>query len=267
MEKLLTSAIITAFRDDGYYAPLRLFDRGEAYNMYQSYAQFQIRAVEIFGTAQRFKTHLLAKWLANVVRDPRILDIIEKFIGPNILCWSTAFFAKPANSFGYVGYHQDAAINSIEPHNDIIHLWLALKPTTKENGCLRVLPRSHLGDLFPISQSDDGQNVLLTGVQSKLDTTESEYVDLILDAGEASLHHHRTVHGSGPNQSNNERLGVSISYMPTTARNPKRMDSATLVRGVDDFSNFKLEAMPDYDFSEAAILEFEHAINVPGGGG
>ncbi len=267
MEKISTPTIIKAFREEGYYAPLRLFDRAEAHNLYQSYAQFQKKAAEIFGIEQRFKTHLLAKWLANIVRDPRILDVIEEFIGPNILCWSTAFFAKPANSAGYVGYHQDAAINFIEPHCDIIHLWLALKPTTKENGCLRVLPRSHLDRVLPLSPSDDGQNVLLEGTQAKLDAAEGEFVDLILDAGEASLHHHRTVHGSGPNQSDADRLGVSISYMPTTAHNPKRADSATLVRGVDDFGNFEFEATPEYDFAQAAIAEFRRAITGPGGGG
>ena len=267
MGKALTSAIITAFRDEGYYAPLRLFDRAEADDLFHSYVQFQEKAVEILGAEQRFKTHLLAKWLADVVRDPRILDVIEGFLGPNILCWSTAFFAKSANSTDYVGYHQDAAINLIEPHSDIIHLWLALKPTTKKNGCLRVLPRSHLGNVLPLSRSDDGKNVLLEGTQAKLDAAEDEYVDLILDAGEASLHHHRTVHGSGPNQSDTHRIGVSISYMPTTAHNPKRMDSATLVRGVDDFGNFAFEAAPDSDFSEAAIAEFRRAITAPGGGG
>jgi non-heme Fe2+,alpha-ketoglutarate-dependent halogenase len=267
MGKISTPTIITAFREEGYYAPLRLYDRAEAHELYQSYAQFQEKAVEIFGTEQRFKTHLLAKWLANVVRDPRILDVIEGFIGPNILCWSTAFFAKSANSVGYVGHHQDAAINFIEPHSDIIHLWLALKPTTKENGCLRVLPHSHLDGVLPLSPSDDGQNVLLEGTQASLDATEGEFVDLILDAGEASLHHHRTVHGSGPNRSDTDRLGVSISYMPTTAHNPKRTDSATLVRGVDDFDNFEFEAAPESDFSEASITEFRRAITVPGGGG
>ena len=121
--------------------------------------------------------------------------------------------------------------------------------------------------MLPLSASDDGKNVLLEGTQAKLDAAEDEFVDLILDAGEASLHHHRMVHGSGPNQSDTDRLGVSISYMPTTAHNPKRTDSATLVRGVDDFGNFEFEAVPDSDFSEAAIAEFRRAITAPGGGG
>ncbi len=266
MENAITPDAIAAFRDDGYYAPLRLFERSEADGHLESYTQFQKKAVEILGQEQRFKTHLLAGWLAGVLRDPRILDVVENLIGPDILCWSTAFFAKSANSTGYVGYHQDAAINFVEPHDDIIHLWLALKPTTKENGCLRVLPRSHLGVVLPLSPSDDGENMLLEGTQAMLEAKEVEFVDLLLGAGEASLHHHRMVHGSGPNRSDDQRLGVSITYMPTTARNSKRSDSATLVRGSDHFGNFVLEPAPDADFSSAAIAAFERALMAPGGG-
>ena len=266
MGNAITPDAIVAFRDEGYFAPLRLFEQSEANGYFESYTQFQKKAVETFGQEQRFKTHLLAGWLASVVRDPRILDVVEDLIGPNILCWSTAFFAKSAKSTGYVGYHQDAAINFVEPHDDIIHLWLALKPTTKENGCLRVLPRSHLGDVLPISPSDDGKNMLLEGTQAMFEAKEDEFVDLLLGTGEASLHHHRMVHGSGPNRSDDQRLGVSITYMPTTARNPKRSDSATLVRGSDDFGNFALEPAPNTDFSSAGIAAFERALKAPGGG-
>ncbi len=267
MGKALKPDAIAAFRDEGYYAPLRIFDRTEADNLLQSYTQFQEEAVEVLGEEQRFKAHLLAGLLAGVVRNSRILDIVEDLIGPDILCWSTAFFAKSANSTGYVGYHQDAAINFVEPHDDIIHLWLALRPTTKENGCLRVLPRSHLGDVLPLAPSEDGENMLLEGTQAMLEAKEDEFVDLVLDAGEASLHHHRTIHGSGPNRSGGERLGVSISYMPTAAHNPKRPDSATLVHGSDNFGNFELEPAPDSDFSNAAIAAFQRSMAVPGGGG
>jgi hypothetical protein len=265
--KALTPEAIAAFRDEGYYAPLRIFDRTEADDLLRSYTKFQEKAVEILGAEQRFKTHLLAGWLASVVREPRILDIVEDLIGPNILCWSTAFFAKSANSTGYVGYHQDAAINFVEPHDDIIHLWLALKPTTTENGCLRVLPRSHLGDVMRLAPSDDSENMLLEGTQAVIDAKEDEFVDLVLKAGEASLHHHRTVHGSGPNRSGAERLGVSITYMPTASHNPKRPDSATLARGSDDYGNFELEPAPDTDFSSTALAAFQRAMAAPGGGG
>ena len=272
MGKALAPKAIKAFRGNGYYAPLRIFERSEADDLYRAYTQFQKSAVEILGQEQRFKTHLLAGWLAGVVRNSRMLDVIEDLIGPNILCWSTGFFGKAANSTGNVGYHQDSCVNFVEPHDDVIHVWLALRPTTTENGCLRVLPRSHLGDVLPLSPSESAENKSQAGTltengwQAALDANEDEFVDLVLDAGEASLHHHRTVHGSGPNQSGAHRLGVSITYTTTAAHNPKfAVDSATLVRGKDDYGHFELEPAPDADFSSAAIAAFQRALTAPGG--
>lgn len=273
MGKALTPKAIRAFRGDGYYAPIRIYERSEADVLYRTYTQFQKSAMEILGQKQRFKTHLLAGWLADVVRNPRMLDVVEDLIGPNILCWSTGFFGKAANSMGHVGYHQDASVNFVEPNDDVIHVWLALRPTTTENGCLRVLPRSHLGEVLPLLPSESAKKMLLEGTQTEngwqapLDADEDEFVDLVLDAGEASLHHHCTIHGSGPNRSGSHRLGVSITYMTTAAYNPKfAIDSATLVRGKDNFGHFELEPAPDEDFSGAAISAFQRALNTPGGG-
>ncbi len=273
METGLTSEAIKSFRDNGYLAPIRIYERLEADGLYHAYNQFQKSAVEILGQEQRFKTHLLAGWLAAIVRNPRMLDVVEDLIGPNILCWSTGFFGKAANSKGRVGYHQDACVNFVEPNDDVIHVWLALKPTTTENGCLRVLPRSHLGDVFPLLPSERTGTSLPKGTQTEngwqaaFDIDETAFVDLVLDAGEASLHHHCTLHGSGPNRSEGHRLGISITYMTTAAYNPKfSYDSATLVRGKDEHGNFELEPAPDSDFSSLAIAAYQQALTAPGGG-
>ncbi len=82
MGKALAPKAIKAFRGDGYYAPLRIYERPEADDLYRAYTQFQKSAVEILGQEQRFKTHLLAGWLAGVVRNPRMLDVVEDLIGP-----------------------------------------------------------------------------------------------------------------------------------------------------------------------------------------
>jgi hypothetical protein len=266
MGKALTPEAIAAFRDDGYYFPIQIFDRAEADSLYPSYTQFQKSAVEILGQEQRFKTHLLSTWFNGIVRNPRILDIVEDLIGPNILLWSTSFFPKPAHSDGYVGLHQDAALSDLEPHDDMIHVWLALLPSTKENGCMRVVPRLHLHELIPQSPSVGEGNLLLAGKEANVDIEESEFVDVLLDAGEVSLHQHLVLHDSGPNRSDGLRLGVVMNFMRPTMRNAKVPDSAMLVRGNDECGNFELEPAPDADFSCAAIATFQRALTTQGGG-
>ena len=42
----------------------------------------------------KFKTHLLFKEINELIRNKEILDVAEKFIGPNILCWNSIIFYK-----------------------------------------------------------------------------------------------------------------------------------------------------------------------------
>lgn len=65
---------------------------------------------------------------------------------------------------------------------------------------------------------------------------EEEAVDACLEPGEASVHHIKTVHGSGPNLSDGRRIGIALRYMASSVKQylPER-DSVTLVAGDGDF--------------------------------
>ena len=69
-----------------------------------------------------------------------------------------------------------------------------------------------------------------------------------LQPGEMSLHHVRLIHGSAPNPSPRRRIGFAIRYIPTRVRQIHGADSATLVRGVDEFKTFEHEPRPTRDF-------------------
>ena len=74
-------------------------------------------------------------------------------------------------------------------------------------------------------------------------------VDVIVAAGEMSLHHVRLVHGSPPNSSNDRRIGYAIRYVPTYIHQTVgERDSAMLVRGVDTYHHFDPEPRPKVDF-------------------
>jgi hypothetical protein len=73
-----------------------------------------------------------------------------------------------------------------------------------------------------------------------------------LQPGEASLHNVRLAHASGPNRSNDRRIGLSLHYMPTcTKQVVGEWDSAALVRGEDRFGHFAHTPRPSKDFDPA----------------
>jgi hypothetical protein len=77
--------------------------------------------------------------------------------------------------------------------------------------------------------------------------------DCCLQPGEFSLHNTLTVHRSGPNTANDRRIGIGISYIPTSVRHTgSQRHTAHLVRGVDRFGHFDLDPAPLRDFDAAA---------------
>jgi hypothetical protein len=76
------------------------------------------------------------------------------------------------------------------------------------------------------------------------------------------LHHTLIAHSSGPNRSDDWRIGIGISYIPTSVRHigPTRL-SATLARGTDRFNHFDHEAAPQAELDAAALAV--HATRNP----
>ena len=74
----------------------------------------------------------------------------------------------------------------------------------------------------------------------KVDTKNA--VSCPLNPGEASFHHGLTLHASQPNNSNDRRIGLNLQFITTDMKQLKSdNDSAILVRGIDDYNNFKMD--------------------------
>ena len=79
----------------------------------------------------------------DLVHDPRILDIVEDLIGPDIICWSSHYFNKLPGDPKGVPLHQDASYWPMRPHATIT-CWLAIGSSTLENACGQVVEGRHL---------------------------------------------------------------------------------------------------------------------------
>lgn len=76
------------------------------------------------------------------VRTPEILDLVEKILGPDIICWGAHVFCKPARTGLAIPWHQDGQYWPIRPLASST-VWIALDDSTIENGCLRIVRGSH----------------------------------------------------------------------------------------------------------------------------
>jgi non-heme Fe2+,alpha-ketoglutarate-dependent halogenase len=269
MPKVLTETAIAEYRETGAHSPVRVFSPDEATALRAAveaheaergpiFTENRPRPGDPFQGSYRFKSHLLFKCLADAIRHPRILDMVEDLIGPNILCWTTHWFIKEANSTKFVSWHQDNNYWGVET-DDLVSVWLALSPATLESGCIRILPGSHKQAALEHVDTWAEDNMLTRG-QTIEGIDESKAVNLELAPGEAAIFDYRLAHASHANRSDDRRIGLGIRYIPPTARQVVAdWDSASLMRGVDTHGNFELEPKPSRDFDPAAVALHEKA--------
>lgn len=152
----------------------------------------------------------------NYARIPEILDMVEQLIGPDFALWNSSFFAKPALNGTKTPWHQDGEYWPIRPVATC-SAWIAVDDSTPENGCLRVIRGSHKAKKLLQHKTNDGPGLALNQELLASEYDESEAVDLILKAGQISLHDVFLVHGSEANQSSQPRRGMTLRFMPTTS--------------------------------------------------
>ena len=81
-----------------------------------------------------------------------------------------------------------------------------------------------------------------------MEINDKDVVPVILEKGQAALHHCLLAHGSGPNKTNSARIGIAVRYLPTHVKQTK-----ILARGVDEYKNFKMDEKPSGDFDSKSI--------------
>jgi hypothetical protein len=152
----------------------------------------------------------------NYCNNAEILDMVAQLIGQDIALWNSSFFAKPALNGKRTPWHQDGEYWPITPLATCT-AWLAVDDSTIENGCLRVLRGTHRDQRLKKHNTVAAGDVTLTQELDRSEYDESKAVDLVLKAGQISLHDVYLLHGSEANTSPNSRRGMTMRFMPTTS--------------------------------------------------
>ncbi|MEC7488482.1 MAG: phytanoyl-CoA dioxygenase family protein [Pseudomonadota bacterium] len=242
MPKVLSEAQIEFFRENGHLHPFDGIDAKEAAALCRDLEAYE-KTQGNNATAIITKSHLLFSRAFTFTRRAAILDAVEDLIGPDILFFSSRFWIKPGRDGSFVSWHQDSAYFGLEP-NDLVTVWLALTDSTTENGCLRVIPRTHLGKSYTHDETPDERN-LLARSQSIEEIDDGGAVDLELKAGQFSIHHERLVHGSLPNETERPRIGLGLFCMPTRVRSTLDRRFADLARGTDTYLHWDHDPTPE----------------------
>ncbi len=236
MGRSLSAEQIAHYEEEGWLSPLDLLTPGEVANVRAELEAFEATHGPMSGRPERSRAYLPFRWVDELMRDERLVDMVEDLIGPNILCWNAIFWIKEAGTESFVGWHQDATYWGLD-NRELVSVWVALSNATEEAGCMRVLPGSHRTEL----DHDETYNKanLLTRGQDIRGIDEAVTVAMPLEPGQVSFHNVGTAHGSGSNRTDDRRIGLSLHYLPTHTRQTlAEWDSAALIRGIDEYHHF-----------------------------
>ncbi|NKB64182.1 MAG: phytanoyl-CoA dioxygenase family protein [Gammaproteobacteria bacterium] len=254
------------YAQQGYLAGLKIFSEAEASTEREKFESLEQRGEELdlpkpVSSYLRANAQYVSVQVAELVRHPAILGAVSSLLGKDLLVWSTEFFIKEAGTQKVVSWHQDLTYWGLGSTEGEMTAWLALSPATPESGCMRFLPGSHRYDLLKHRDTFADSNLLSRGQELEVDVDESKAVDILLRPGEMSLHHGRIFHSSGPNVSNDRRIGLAIRYLrPDVKQLVAEKDYAILVKGWDRFNHFIPVAPPLRDFDPDYLARREEIM-------
>jgi chlorinating enzyme len=245
----------------GCLGPFRVLSAGEIADLKYS---IQVESKE-FGASNPYPPtnkisldqHLYLPCLLSLVTHERIVSRLKAAIGPDILCWRTSWFPKGPGDAGTdwhqaAQFHEFSGVAKLVPTqpDEFFELtaWVAFTDSTRENGCLQIVPGTHRKWFYDETQElefraeeariKDGEPRSFYGYdtdRAKIDANfrpaAADILDLEMTPGEVVVFTSRCLHGSRPNVTKNSlRLGMAIRYCAAHVK---------VYEGVEEFSFFK----------------------------
>jgi phytanoyl-CoA hydroxylase len=143
--------------------------------------------------------------LAGLAKHPRLVPLIEQLIGADYRMVQDMALLKPPFHGAEKPWHQDTAYFDYTPLGGVIGVWIALDAATVENGCMQVIPGSHLQGPAQHYHVRDCQ--LADG---RVDVDRAVVVPL--EPGGALFFSGLIHHGTPPNMSADRRRALQFHY-------------------------------------------------------
>ena len=155
---------------------------------------------------------------ANLMRHPKIAEDMAQLTGATSLrIWHDQIQFKPAETGGVNWWHQDAPLWPIIAPMTEVSAWVALDDVDESNGCMSMVPGSHLwGNQIAFLQSLDHNN--FDGMPKDFQGHAVEVRRCPVQKGEVHYHHALTWHGSHANTSGRHRRAVALHFMTGETR-------------------------------------------------
>ncbi len=230
---VLTRDQIETFNEQGFLKPFRIYPDAEIVAIRQIF-DGMIDKVMARGdhSYSIISAHLKSGKVHDIVNEPRIVAYIGDLLGDNVVCWGAHFFCKFPGDGKIVNWHQDASFWPLSPSKSV-SAWLAIDDVDKDNACMSFVAGSHHFGHLTYRMSEEAENSVLNQTVDDVGKFGAE-VDDELKAGEISLHSDLLLHGSGLNNSDRRRCGLTLRYCAASVRAELNWNKeGVIVKGTD----------------------------------
>ena len=229
---------LARYKRDGVVFPIHVLTPGELTEFKAGFDEVEACVLGEFHYTPF--AHLYFRWAYDLATHPVVADAVAEVLGPEVLVYGTLIICKEPHSMGYVSWHQDGEGFGKVPS---VSAWIGLTESTAENGCMRVLAGSHRMERLPHFRTyANGNNLLRDDVQIRHNVRDEEATDVLLEAGEMSLHDKNIIHGSNPNRSGTKRVGFIIRFVTPELKESRY--PLIRVRGNGDCSHLSIFGEP-----------------------
>jgi len=274
----LSEAETSFFYQNGYLGPFTLCQPEEMVSLFEEVRMdlLDTHNAPFPKSKLNYDRHLDLQALNQIISNPKVVHRISSILGPDVLSWRTEWFPKYPGDEG-TDWHQAESFVEFEGTEKLVPTaaeegrpweltaWIAMSESTKENGCLKVMPGTHRTWFFdekrnvPFEPENFNQKVISTGEKAgfygydydklKLDPTwkpdEEKAVHMVMKPGQFCIFTSRCMHGSNPNSSQSStRFGWATRFVPTHVK---------VYAGQDSFHHFG-EELPLDRYSTVLVL-------------
>jgi len=206
------------------------------------------RATEAADKLRQYKDYLKGSLIDKLINSEHTLDIASSLIGGQAIRYLPFTAVKSGAGGGQFHFHQDNNYTQHEPALGSINIWVALVDMTPENGCLQIAPESHkMGPVESINAGDGDDHL-------KVKVNPKHFLPIRMRAGDAIAFTRLTIHGSGPNQTNEPRVAYALQYHREDVRfHNRKTDKWERLIDVPRFQTQPLKRFQDQPEAEADV--------------
>jgi non-heme Fe2+,alpha-ketoglutarate-dependent halogenase len=255
MHKVVAAEQLRRYQDDGILFPLKILSTSEVSRFRSAFDELEARNEGKLDYAPFLNLHF--RWASELTMHPALLDAVEEIIGPDILIQATLVLSKGPHDPAFVSWHQDGTYTN-QQETPATSAWIALSDSTPETGCMRVIPGSHRLGMLPHAETFGEHNLLSHGQEVELKIDEASARDVVLRAGEMSLHQNKLIHGSKPNRSDLKRIGFITRFV--TSQYKSTANPVVRARGEGDCRHLNVWTKPPADNLDEGIAAWKEFI-------